>query len=235
MIMRKDVPEELTWDLSSIYADEEEMYRDAEKMEQLAKEMAKRYKGRLTDAETINACLDDFREVELLATLTGTYADLAVSVDYYDSHNQERNENISRRITEVYSKLSFVRSEIIEQSEEVLASAIELADANKLYLKDVLRDKQDQLSPETEQVLAALSKSFDAPYDVYNMAKLADMKFPPFEADGKEYPLGYALFEDNYSYEADAAIRRNAFQAFSAKLREYGTSNFNAGSRARRT
>ena len=63
--------------------------------------------------------------------------------------------------------------------------------------------------------------SFDTPYEVYNMAKLADMQFPSFTVDGKEYPLGYSLFEDDYEYERDTAVRRAAFDAFSAKLRQY--------------
>jgi oligoendopeptidase F len=61
----------------------------------------------------------------------------------------------------------------------------------------------------------------EVPYQIYNMAKLADMKFPPFEAGGKEYPLGYSIFEDDYEYEKDTEIRRKAFRAFSKKLRDY--------------
>ena len=36
---RKDVPRELTWDLSKIYATQEDMLRDADKMEKLAQEL----------------------------------------------------------------------------------------------------------------------------------------------------------------------------------------------------
>ena len=36
----------------------------------------------------------------------------------------------------------------------------------------------------------------------------------PFTVDGKEYPLGYSLFEDDYELEADTAVRRAAFRAF---------------------
>ena len=45
--MRKDVPEELTWDLSHIYATEEDMYRDVEKMISLGKAMEEKYRGKL--------------------------------------------------------------------------------------------------------------------------------------------------------------------------------------------
>ena len=39
--------------------------------------------------------------------------------------------------------------------------------------------------------------------------------------NGREYPLDYSLFEDEYEYEADTDVRRAAFRAFSDKLREY--------------
>ena len=218
---RKDIPTELTWDLSSIYATEEEMYRDVEKLKSLGGRMAADYKGKLDTPRTIDACLDNLRELERLMTLTGNYCDLAVSVDYYDTYNQERNEKLGRLFAEISSALSFIDSELVEQDEAILREAIEAATDNKHYLEDVLRNKPHQLHPEVERALAALSQSLYAPYQIYNMAKLADMKFDSFQADGKEYPLGYSLFEDDYEYEKDTRVRRAAFAAFSRKIREY--------------
>lgn len=65
--LRKDVPVELTWDLSSIYVTEEEMSADMEKMKALAERMAADYKGKLCTPQAINACLDDQREHERAA------------------------------------------------------------------------------------------------------------------------------------------------------------------------
>lgn len=45
---RKEIPEELTWDLSGIYATETDMYRDAEEMKRLAAHIAETYKGSWT-------------------------------------------------------------------------------------------------------------------------------------------------------------------------------------------
>ncbi len=92
---------------------------------------------------------------------------------------------------------------------------------NRGYLEDLLRNKAHRLHPEAERVMAALSRSLDAPYEIYNAAKLADMKFQDFEADGEKFPLGYSLFEDNYEYDARTEVRRAAFQAFSKKIAEY--------------
>ena len=221
MMMRKDVPQELTWDLTSIYAQEEDLLRDTERMKQMTDAIEETYKGKLNTPEAIDQCLDAFRAFYELAGLAENYCELAVSVDYYDTHNQDLNDRTNRLVMELMSRLSFIRSEICAQSDEVLEKALERATANRGYLADIIREKPHQLSPETERVLAALEQTKDVPYQVYNMAKLADMRFPSFEVGGKEYPLGYSLFEDDYEYEQDTAVRRAAFAAFSAKLRDY--------------
>ena len=218
---RKDVPVALTWDLSLIYPTEEAMQADAKKLEALSRQMEESYRGKLTEPATINRCLDQLREVYLLSTLVGSYCDLAVSVDYYDTYNMDRNERVSRLTSDVFSRLSFIDSELVQQDETVIQAAIEATDANKGYLREILRRKPHQLNPDTEKALASLSQTLDAPYTIYNSAKLADMQFPSFTVNGEEFPLGYSLFEDDYEYDRRADVRRAAFAAFSQKIRQY--------------
>lgn len=218
---RRDIPVELTWDLSLLYATEEEMNRDVERAKALCNSIVKDYKGKLDTPQAIRACLDDLREFNRLVMLVGHYCDLAVSVDYYDTHNQERNEAFSSLTADMFSRLSFIDNEIAGQEDAVVQEAIDLSAENRNYLQNILRMKPHLLHPETERAVAALSQTIQAPYQIYNMAKLADMKFDNFTVDGREYPLGYSLFEDNYEYERDTAVRRSAFDAFSAKIREY--------------
>lgn len=221
LAMRKDIPEELTWDLTLIYQTEEEMYQDAKKLQALCDYIVETYKGNLDTPEKINSCLDNFREVQRLLMMTGYYCDLAVAVDYYDAHNQERNDGILRLASQITSALSFIECEIMEQDETILRQALDTSSNNQYFLEELLRKKPHQLHPETERALAALSQTINSPYQIYNMTKMADIKFPSFIADGKEYPLGYSLFENNYEYEKDTGIRRAAFDAFSKKITEY--------------
>ncbi len=102
---RKEVPEKLTWDLSRIYATEADMLRDAEKMERLTSEIVEKYKGQLNTPEQIEECVTAYRQVYELMTLTASYCDLAVSVDYYDNYNQERYGRISRLNAKLGSSL----------------------------------------------------------------------------------------------------------------------------------
>lgn len=218
---RKEVPLELTWDLSTMYASEEAFQADAEKVMSLAQEMERRYRGRLNTPETILECLDCYRELWETLRLLAEYRDLAASVDYADARLQEENERTSQLYSKIMSRLSFLDSELTNQPQQVLKAAVAQGGPNCGYLKELLRRKPHQLQPETEKVLAALMPTFNTPYQVYNMAKLADMKFPSFTVDGEEYSLGYSLFEDAYEYEPRTEVRRKAFSEFSKKLREY--------------
>ncbi len=221
LLSRAEVPKELTWDLSLIYKSEDLMWNDLEECKRIVTHMEETYKGHLDTPENIVACMKDLERLNELATLIGNYTSLAVSVDYYDGDNLTRDAKANSVFSDLFSRVSFVDSEIVLQDDAVIEKAIELAEGTKNYLKNILRSKPHQLGAETERVLAAYNQIFGAPYTIYEQTKLADMKFDNFTVDGKEYPLGYSLFEDDYEYEKDTAVRRAAFKAFSAKLRQY--------------
>lgn len=218
---RHDVPVELTWDLSLLYATEEEMYADEKRALELCDCMVRNYKGKLDTPARINSCVDDMRRLEELIDHVYSYCNLAVSVDYADNQNQERMSGISREQAEIYEKVSFVKSEISQADDDVLEKAIATSAENKLYLKKILRDKPHRLDARTEAALERLSVTLNAPYELYHIVKLSDMKFDPFTVGGVEYPLGYSLFEDDYEYDERTEVRRGAFRAFSKKLKEY--------------
>lgn len=218
---RKDVPVNETWDLSLIFAAEADFEAAVEKAKALADTLEKTYKNALTTPESIAECLALYEELEILLYQTTSYTSLAVSVDYTDTEAQKKDAKMTALAAEIGSRLSFIESEIADAPEELIRAAMDKTGRAKHYLAEILREKPHRLSAETEKVLAALSPVFNAPYDIYHMTKLADMKFGSFTVNGREYPLGYSLFEDEYEYEADTDVRRAAFCAFSDKLREY--------------
>ena len=218
---RKDVPVNETWDLSLIFAAEADFETAVEKAKALADTLEKTYKNALTTPESIAECLALYEELEILLYQTTSYTSLAVSVDYTDTEAQKKDAKMTALAAEIGSRLSFIESEIADAPEELIRAAMDKTGRAKHYLAEILREKPHRLSAETEKVLAALSPVFNAPYDIYHMTKLADMKFGSFTVNGREYPLGYSLFEDEYEYEADTDVRRAAFRAFSDKLREY--------------
>ncbi len=218
---RKDVPVEQTWDLSLIFPEEKLMWEALEKLKAESRSFVERYAGRLNSAETIVRCLDEREKLYIESSRIWQYVGLAVETDYTDNQLRERDEKVSDEMVRLEAAASFVDSEILLAPTEELEAAVKLAKGCKIRLQNLLAKKAHMLSPETEKVLAALGRSFGVPYDIYSTMKLADISFDPVTVDGKEYPMGYSLFEDDYEYSADTALRRAAFRRFYDTLEKY--------------
>ncbi|GMG97800.1 oligoendopeptidase F [Tepidimicrobium xylanilyticum] len=221
LLDRKDVDERYTWDLSSIFKTEEEYEKKLEELVSLSKEAEEEFKGKLKDPKTINDCLDKLRVIFELEGLLGSYSYLYLAVDQTNTQAQTRQMRTASIISEINSRLSFIESEIIQLDEEVIRKAMEVSEDNKLFLKEIMDKKPHALPPEVEKTLSALSNILDAPYQIYNRTKLADMDFENFTVDGEEYPLSFVLFEEKWEYETDTKLRRAAAKAFASKLRKY--------------
>ena len=218
---RSEVPENLKWDTSLIFKTKEDMSAELDRIKKLSADIEKKYKGNLNSAKEINQCLEAYNDFLIGVDRISNYTSLNLSVDYTDAENARTDAFATSEYMRELARLSFIDSEISEAPEDVLKEAIETATISRNYLLDVLRYKPHMLSAESEKVMASLGEVFSAPYQMYEQTKLADIKFPDFEVNGKKYPLGYSLFEDDYEYEEDTDVRRTAFKAFSEKLKDY--------------
>ena len=218
---RSEIPVELTWDTSRLFKSSKELMAALEDFKKLTAEIEKDYKGKLTTPEAINGCLEKVNEWNIQADHLYNYVELNVSVDYTNGEAQKEQAIVMSEFSKALSTVSFMDSELAMAPKELIEEAIKTATVGKHYLEDVERERPHRLTPETEAALAAMRDTIQAPYKIYETSKLADIQFPDFEVDGKKYPLGYSLFEDNYEYERDTKVRRAAFDAFSNKLRDY--------------
>ncbi len=218
---RKDVPVEQTWDLSLIFADDDQMWDALDSLKAAVQKLVETYSGQLNTADNIVNCLDDMEVILPEISRIWQYSGLAVETDYTDNKIREREEKVGDEMTRLSKELSFVDSEILLAPSEELEKAVKKAKNCRRYLEDLMAKKEHMLSPETEKTLAALGRSFEVPYTIYNTMKLADIDFKPFTVDGKEYPMGYSLFEDDYEYEENTEVRRTAFRNFYDTLKKY--------------
>jgi oligoendopeptidase F len=221
LIDRKDAEIALTWDLSSLYDSVESMKSDVDRILDISRRLEEGFQGKLKDSNTINLCLDGLREILPVMGRTGAYSHLKLMADTTDNSSLELKAMVSDALAKARSMLSFIDTEILEACEETIEKAIEESPENSHYLKDLLRYKPHILGKEAEKVISSLGPVLDAPYNIYNRAKLADMDFGTFTAGGKEHPLGFVLFENGYEFDTDTETRRAAFRTFSDKLSEY--------------
>lgn len=221
LLTRSEVNVADTWNLTPLFQNDGEFEVALNEVSQLAVEIEATYKDRLDNAATINACLDQFKILMERAYRVATYASLYASEDQTNSANIQRQMKVGQAMSIFGAKVSFISSQISQADPEVLKQAKADSTENAHYLEDILREKPYMLHPEVESVLSSLQPVLGAPYQIYNRAKLADMNFGTFTAQGKEHPLSFVLFENEWEFETDTETRRAAFEAFSKKLKDY--------------
>lgn len=219
--LRKDVPENEKWDLSYLAKDTAAFDAGLAMLETDTEAFAKKWKEAITSAQAVVDVTVESEQLYQNFVIFGHYAELDLETDQTDEEAQLRASKFGSVDAKASAKLSFIMSDILALSTEILEEAIAIAPNYTYYFKRLINKKNHQLNPETEKVLAALSGSLNAPYGLYNTTKLVDMQFDNFEVSGQSYPLNYNLFEGDWELETNTEVRRAAFDAFSKKLRDY--------------
>ncbi|MBS4189594.1 oligoendopeptidase F [Bacillus sp. FJAT-49705] len=224
-LLRSEAPEDATWNLKDLFSNEGEWKQEIKEIENEI-ETFKLYKGQLhTNADILYKCLSAQEKIMIRLVQAGTYANLRQSEDGTNPINQANSSIMASLRAKAGASLSFIDSEILAMPEGTVEEYI--ADDSRFepfstQLMDLLKTKKHQLSPETEEALAALGEIHGAPYSIYQVAKLADMQFSNFvDKNDNEQPNSFALFEDRYEFSPDKTIRRNAYQSFSESLTQY--------------
>ncbi|MFB3167011.1 oligoendopeptidase F [Neobacillus sp. 179-C4.2 HS] len=224
-LTRSEVPEELTWNLDDLFVSDQAWEAELALIENdIAK--IEVFKGTLhTSSKELAACLIAQEQLLMKMVKAATYASLKQSADGTDPVNQANSAKLAALRTEMTAALSFINSEILSLEEGTVEKYLQENSELQPFRKDLLElleTKKHRLSPETEEVLAALGEVHGAPYTVYNMAKLADMDFSPIvDSEGNELPVSFALFENRYEFSADTETRRKAYDSFVSTLKQY--------------
>ena len=148
---RSEINIQHTWDIYSIYKDDQAFNSAFDTLEGLVKEFVVKYEKRLTDAHIITTSLNDLKIINEMITSLSAYASLQSSVDGVDEANQMRSGKTSIRLQKVSKQLNFFYSELNKVTKKVLMDAMKLDASNKLYLEDVLDYKKHTLKPDAEK------------------------------------------------------------------------------------
>lgn len=217
---RKEVPQHLTWDMTALYATPDDFYADLEKAAQLANELTSESMLNLIDGASIVRLLQTYEAYLTILSKAGTYAGAQSAVDMSDSELQVRARDFESQVAKLNSQTAIVEQTLKQADEALIKQAMTENDKYRPFLSDLLAQKPYTLSLELETALISLSPVLDLPYQNYEQCKLADMTFPDFEANGQTYPLSFSSFENEYETAVDTEFRRQAFKAFSARLRQ---------------
>ena len=218
--LREEVPVKETWDLKDLFISDQAFYQTLEQVVQMSLDFNHTYYQKLNNIETIEKALDEYERILIEIDRLYNYPELRLSVDTSNEEAQKVNAKLNTTSGKIASLLSFVDSEILELSDEIIS---ELRSQTKYphFIKQLQDRKPYQLSADVEKVLATLTPTLRSPFELYGTTKSLDINFESFDYEGVTYPLDYATFENEYEDHPSPEFRRKSFRAFSDALRQY--------------
>ncbi len=224
-LSRSEVPVDMTWNLDDLFSSDQEWEAELKEIEEDVKKFGV-FKGSLhIEPKALLECLTAQEELTKKLVKVRTYASLKQSADGTDPLNQAISAKVAAIGTQAMSALSFISSEILDFEDGKIEGFLQEEpdlEPFKKNLLELLETKKHKLSPETEEVLAALGEVHSAPYNIYGMAKLADMQFSSIQdEEGNELSVSFAVFESRYEFSPDTYVRRKAYESFVSTLKQY--------------
>jgi len=210
---RGEIPAEMTWDLSRMYADGAVWEADFARLGEILPPLDE-WKGKLSGAAEIRQLFELEEGVARLLNKLYVYAHLKHDEDTAAAEGQAREERIRSAYAEAAGRMAWIVPELAAKSAEELrrlAGEAALAPWAR-RLEKLAREKAHVLPEAAETVLAQFGDVLGAPEQVFSMLTEADMAFPDaVAADG----TGHALTEGTYGkllQSPDGALRRSAFE-----------------------
>lgn len=218
---RKDIDVKDTWNLESIYANNELWEEDYAALEKDAAEFAK-LKGAIeADVSKIPAVLDAYYGLHRRLSKLSVYAKMRFDQDTTDSTYQTMSAKIGSLGVKIGAASAFVEPEILSYSKEQLEAAEKENERTAYYgrkIEEMLRGQEHTLDAEKEELLAAAGDMAEAPDDIFSVLMNADMKYPDIVLeDGTHLPLTNSTYI-SYMESPDRAVREGAFKTLYGQI-----------------
>lgn len=218
---RKDIDLKDTWNLESIYANNELWEEDYAALEKDAAEFAK-LKGAIeADVSKIPPVLDAYYGLHRRLSKLSVYARMRFDQDTADSTYQTMAAKIGSLGVKIGAASAFVEPEILSYSKEQLEAAEKENERTAYYgrkIEEMLRGQEHTLDAEKEELLAAAGDMAEAPDDIFSVLMNADMKYPDIVLeDGTHLPLTNSTYI-SYMESPDRAVREGAFKTLYGQI-----------------
>lgn len=219
---RKDIENIYKWDLSTIFKNDEEWYKEYKKISKEIDKL-KEYTDLMNNASRLLEFLklDEkvSRAIEKLYTYAHMNNDADTTLSTYQKMYGEAKDLYSKYLETVSyvnpTMLKYEYSKILEFYKEIP----ELKTYDKFF-KETFRYKPHTLTENEEKILSSLSNVFSNAEDNYTYLTDADMKFGNIIVDGVETELTESNF-NIYRASKDREVRKQAFEQIFTTYSKY--------------
>jgi oligoendopeptidase F len=218
--LRKDVKPADTWDLSSLFANDQAWEKGFKEYDQLIPGYDK-FRGELAKgAASLAACLKFDSSVEQLGERLGSYAFLKTTEDQANSDYQAMLGRFQSAATRAAQAASYIRPEIMAIPAAKMKTILAAKEIKhyKLLLERVLRYKKHTLGKKEEELLAMQGEMAQAASKAFRQLLDADLKFGSLKNErGEQVELTNATFIQ-LLHAPKRSVRRSAFHQYYAQF-----------------
>ena len=219
---RRELDPQFMWDLTSMYATDEEWEKALSTLEESIRKAAA-FQGRLTDAQSIAAYLDAATELGRTLSNLYCYASMRRSEDTRAEAAQSMYARINANYVKAISAIAFAEPEILSLPQQTLDDIAdqECLKNHRFTLEKLLRQKPHTLSAAEEQLLAGFGEVFGAPAEIADNLQDADLVFDSVQ-DGEGHTV--EVTGSNYitlQMSQDRTLRERAFRSYYKGYRQH--------------
>ena len=219
---RRELDPQFMWDLTSMYATDEEWEKALSTLEESIRKAAA-FQGRLTDAQSIAAYLDAATELGRTLSNLYCYASMRRSEDTRAEAAQSMYARINANYVKAISAIAFAEPEILSLPQHTLDDIAdqECLKNHRFTLEKLLRQKPHTLSAAEEQLLAGFGEVFGAPAEIADNLQDADLVFDSVQ-DGEGHTV--EVTGSNYitlQMSQDRTLRERAFRSYYKGYRQH--------------
>ena len=220
---RNEIEQDLKWDTSLIYKDDQEYYKQIDEVKTLIDDLSK-YKGKILESsDSLLAFLKDYENLLRKFYKAAVYGHLKSDEDTRVTKYQEMTQTSTIVGSELSQKLAFIEPELLANDYEDVKKLLNEKEELKAYdhyFEDIFRNKDHVLSEGEERVIASFSKLTDSPVSTYMIFSNADLKFPKVEKDGEEIALSDANFT-TLEEDKDRDFRRKVYETYYGVYKQF--------------
>lgn len=220
LLTRQDVPEEKTWRLEDIFATNDVWEKELAEVTELSKQAAS-FQGTFKNGpEALYKALQYRDELSQRLQILYTYAHMRHDEDTANNTYQAMESRIKSVYVKAGTELSYFVPELLELSDETVASYLEESDELKLYkqlLDEISKQRPHVLSKEQEELVSKFAEVSSASANTFGKLNNADLEFPKIkDENGNEVELTHGRYI-RFLESKDRRVREDAFKAM------YGT------------
>lgn len=223
---RKDVPQELTWDLTRVFENDKAWEHEYQAVKKEINQIAL-LKGAFTSGEKLYEGLTQILNLRRRLEKVYVYATMSSDVDTSNAHYLDYSAQVQTLASQFEAATSFINPEILGLSANKLAHFKQEEPRLKNYnhfLDEITQARPHTLPAAQEKIIATASDALGSSENTFNVLTNSDMEYGYVQDEnGNMVQLSDGLYSLLIQSQ-DRAVRKNAFDVLYASYGQFENS-----------